>query len=256
MNHMNYVNRGNENNGTAGLVNQIRLFLQDPLFLALCILCSIHTGLSLISGDLPLLSILMTIFLWLFYSQGRNGLVAPNYILCISGTVFAAYVVFWVMYCALALVGGLLITVCLFLNTERLLDMLYYKLYTYLGSFIGPYIGTFFTFFTSAATLYLLLFSIGLIFAAIVGIVINIFGTRSIHRFVQSIYKSLEYGQVHIVKCKAAKAWLIVFGVFCGIAALSNFSISGMTNFLAEGCLSAALIIGSLLAGKYFEGFQ
>ena len=87
MNHMNYVNRGNENNGTAGLVNQIRLFLQDPLFLALCILYSIHTGLSLISGDLPLLSILMTIFLWLFYSQGRNGLVAPNYIRCISGTV-------------------------------------------------------------------------------------------------------------------------------------------------------------------------
>lgn len=268
---MKCANCGNENNGHArfcqscgaplpfglnSLTDQLRLFLKDPLFLAVCILYSIHIGFSLISGELPILNILMTIFLWLLFSQGRKGIVASNYIRCISGTVFASYVVRWVIYCAMAFCGVLLLILCFFLDTTRLLDLLYYKLYSYLGSYISSYIGSYFSIFTTATAFYLLLVSIGVIFVAIGGIVINLLGRRSIHRFVQSIYKGLENGQSPIVKYKAAKAWLLVFGIFNGIGAVSSFTSRSMTDFLAEGCLSAALIIGSLLAGKYFDGFQ
>lgn len=90
------------------LAERILPLLKDDLFMALCILYSISVGFSLISGGMPVTRILMTIFLWLIFSQSRKETIASNYMRCISGTIFASYVIKWILCCIVALCGGLL----------------------------------------------------------------------------------------------------------------------------------------------------
>lgn len=228
------------------LTGQVLSLLKDHLFLALCILYSVSVGCSLISAGLPLLNILMVIFLWLLFSQGRKGVVSANYIRCISGTVFASYVINWIVFCAIALCGLLFILLGSFVGAAGLWDILYSQL--------APYLGSFTVFFSTAAGFSLVLIAVILFIVAIAGILFNIFGRRSIHRFVQSLYQSLERGTANVVKCHTARIWLMVFGVLNGISALSDFASRSLSSFLAEGSLAAALIIGSILVGKYFDG--
>lgn len=230
------------------LPEQVLLFLKDSLFLAVCILYSVSLGFSFLHGGLPIISILMTIFLWLLYSQGRAGLAAPNYIRCISGTVFAYYVVQWVAYCAFALSGFLLLVLGSFMDTTGLWQAIYPEIRSYLGGYTR--------FFTSVTTIFLMVFSVVLIMIAIVGICFNIFGMRSIHRFIQSVYQSLASGQTRLIKCDTARIWLMVFGVLRAVSALSGLFTKNMSSFISEGSAAAAMILGSILVGKYFVKFE
>ena len=85
--------------------------LKDNLFLAICILITIYCGLALVSGTLPLIQVLTTIFLWLVYSQSKEGFVSENHLRNVSGTVYAGYVINNVVFGIIAfcgiIIGGL-----------------------------------------------------------------------------------------------------------------------------------------------------
>ena len=55
---------------------------KDSLFLVICILQSVATGLSLIGKSFPIIGILFTVFLWLIYSQSSKNIVSAKYMRC------------------------------------------------------------------------------------------------------------------------------------------------------------------------------
>lgn len=220
----------------------------DNSFMALCILYSVSAGFSLIGGGLPVISILMTIFLWMFFSQSKKGIINPNYIRYISGTIFASYVIKWVLYCLMALCGILLVVLSFTVDATWLWN----KLASEIGSYTSGYLKG-----ASFITNFVLLFvSIALIIIAIVSACFNVFGRRKIHRFVQSVYKNLEGAQIYPAKCGAAKTWMMVFGIVNAISAVLALTRAGIISFLEDGCLSAVFFLSSILVSKYFGDLE
>lgn len=212
--------------------------LQNKLFLAICILVSASTVLSLSSDGLPLLSILMSVFLWLTFAQSRSGIANPQHMRCISGTIYAEYVIAWVASILLAVCGGIFALASGFISgNQAIKDQLMLELPELMGdsAFIIEWL--------VVSGMGILAF---LILALAVGsALINIFGLRSVHRFARSVYRSVLSGDLRLEKQQAAKSWAIVFGVFSAISALTN--LSNVTAALSEGCIAAAWFIGSHL---------
>lgn len=219
--------------------------LKDSLFMVLCILYSIGVVFSLLSRDIQVIRILMVIFLWLLYAQSKRGTVDSKYMRYISGTIFASYIVRWILGCLLVLCGFFLLAVAIMMESSSQWETLY--------SAIRPYIEGYNRIGGDYADLFLVLFSCLLILGAIIAIIINVAGMRSIHRFAQSLYRSLEEGQWNMVKCGSARIWLMIYGVF---GALSASRSRNAFSFLGEGCLAAAVIIGSVLVKKYFGNLE
>lgn len=232
----------------APLTERMLCLFNDSLFLALCILCTVSASLSLLSADVPLIRILMCIFLWLLFSQGKKRITDVNYMRCVSGAIFASYVINWILFCLIALCGMLLAILFFVAGTAGLGNRLYWEILPYIGNYAGI--------FSSFTSLYLWGISAVLIITAIIGIALNILGRRSIHRFAQSLYKSMEHGQMSLASCSAARTWLLVFGIIHAVLAILDSANGSTSSFMAGGCLSAAFIIGYVLVGKYFKDFQ
>ncbi len=231
--------------------------LKDNLFLAICILISISTGFSLISGSISVINILLTIFLWLTYSKGRKNIVDSNHLKSISGTVFASYVINFVLYGLVIFLGIIfaLIFVLASANTElneafmegfaeglRISGMSPYEFEAMMGD-----IGMGFESFTSViGWVFFLVFTI----VGTVGIIINALSLGKIHRLAKSTYKSVESGFLALNKVNAAKNWLIVLGVFSAISALSTLASGEFLATVAAGSDAAASIIAGVLINK------
>ena len=67
--------------------------LKDKLYLVICILMTVSTGLSIIAGSLPIIEILLTVFSWLVYSAAKKDVADTKNLRCISGAVYANYVI-------------------------------------------------------------------------------------------------------------------------------------------------------------------
>lgn len=234
--------------GQNSLSELMHRLLNDNIFMTLCILQSISTGFSLFSGDIPIVSILMTIFLWLIFAQRKNGILRPNYVSYISGTIFASYVINWVLCCIMVFCGLLLAVMSFMSDTNKLWDMFYSGIDSYINSYFGAG--------TSIMNFYLLFVSAFLIIIALISVCLNVIGRRSIHRFVQSIYKNLECEQINLVRHSTAQVWMMVFGILNGISAAIALTGGIMASFLEEGCSSATLILSSVLVKKYFGNLK
>jgi hypothetical protein len=68
-------------------------FFKDKLFLTICILITVSAVFSCANGTFSVLSVLFTIFLWIIYSQARKGIVDSEKMRCVSGTVYAGYII-------------------------------------------------------------------------------------------------------------------------------------------------------------------
>jgi len=222
--------------------------LKDNLFLVICILVSVNCGLSVVWGNLPLLSILLTVFLWLTYAQSRKDIADPKYLRNISGTVYASYVITYVVY-ILLFVAGILISLVFDLIVKNPGE--FYSYLEHIGEFDME------GFLIPGLSLAELILSIsGWIIIAVVavlcliGILINAFGMRKIHRMVKSVYVSILSGKLQIEKANAAKNWLFVFGAFSALSAVSSLTGDLMLG-LAEGCNAAAMILGGILVRKH-----
>lgn len=230
------------------LSERLLQLLNDNNFMVLCILFSVSTGFSLIGGGLPVIGILMTIFLWIAFAQSKKGIISPNYIRNISGTIFASYVINWVLCGLMALCGILLIILSATVDMTELWNRLAYEL--------GPYMYDYLEGFGMITNFFLIFVSIALIIIAVVIACFNVFGRRTIHRFVQSIYKNLESGQMYLTKCGAAKTWMMVFGIVNAISAVLALARAGIFSFLEEGCLSAVFFLSSVMVSKYFGDLE
>lgn len=223
--------------------------LKDNLFLAICILITIYCGLSLVSGALPLIQILATVFIWLVYSQSKKGFVSEKHLRSVSGTVYAGYVINNVAFGIIAfcgiIIGGIFnlvvgVTEFTEILAEALAELDMSLSDINLTDEIFSFVGWFFGF------VFLLI--------AIVGLVVNILGYRKIHRFVKSVYQSVMYGAVNFKNVRGAKNWLMFFGVCTAISAVGSIS-SGIAA-ISIGCLAAAQIIASVLIGKYIPSTE
>lgn len=192
---------------------KIPAFLKSGLFLAICILTSAGAFLQLISDDIPVLSILMSIFLWLLYATSVKGNPAySNYMRLISGTMFAKYVVNWVLCGAVAFFGVLMAYVSAWVRLSQFSLDDVSAMFGYSFDDIGDVfyqgeniLDSVFSLTGWGISVGFLFMAVICILAAIVLALVNIFGTRSIHKLAQSLYRC-EMGQTNtVVKFTTAK---------------------------------------------------
>lgn len=218
--------------------------LNDNLFMILCTLYSVSIGFSLIDGNAPVVRILTAIFLWMVFAKSKNGILNSNSVRNISGTIFASYVIQMILCCLVAFCGLLLGILSCTIDTGRLWDVVDHAVRPFTGAYLAP--------FAELAKYYLLVISAVLIIFAGTGLCFNVFGWRSIHRFVQSIYKSLECGQINLTRRGAAQRWMLVFGILHAISVVLALARGNMVSFIEDACLSAVFIMGRILVRKYF----
>lgn len=228
--------------------DKILAVFKDNLFLALCVLMTASCVFSLISNSLPVINILITIFLWLTYAKVRKGIVDANSLRCISGSVYANYVIVNVIS-IIFFVCGIIVTFILgFLtNSSEAVNALIsefninYPYYTSILQGILAVAG----------------WVIGLVFiiVAVAIFIINILGMKKIHRFAKSVYKSVLAQNPVFENLSGAKNWLIFFGVCSAISTLSSLS-GGLIVALTSACSTAAIFIAVTLINKYFVSIE
>ena len=225
------------------MADRVSVIFKSGMFLTICILLTAGSVFSLLSGGgIPVFPILYSIFLWLCYAQGKKGFTDQTHLRSISGTTFAYYIVEYVAAGLLVLCGLL----CM-LGTSAVSEELIYLLEAEgLISSELPY---------NMLGLLCVILSVILLMSAVAVILINVFGVRKIHKFIQSVYKSIEYNQNQIVCAKTARTWLIIFGSF-GIASafLSLLSLSTisaaytLTSYEAATTVDTSTIFASVIA--------
>lgn len=225
--------------------------LKDKLFLVLCILVSVSTFFSLVSGGgIPIIETLLTVFLWLLYSQKCKNNLNHERLKNISGTVYANYVLTNIGAIMIIILSGLLGLCILLISGEPSLKE---ALYTELANSMNEnneYIYTILVKFILSSYIWILVAMFA--FAGVISLFINIAGMKRIHTFIKSVYLSLENETLDFKEVKSAKSWLIVFGVIYIFSALSTLINGQIIAFLSEGCNIAALFITAKLISKHF----
>ncbi len=218
--------------------------LRDKLFLALCILMSVLCLLSLSSSGLPLLNILFTIFLWLAYADAQKGFANEKHLQCISGTVYAQYVIVNVasiifIVCGV-LFGGLFNLVSDNTDVIAEFDLLLETLGLSQMDITQELIGVF-----------------GWIFGAIfvvIGVIMllfNAFMMRKIHRFAKSVYTGIMFQNPEFEKPETVRNWFVFIAVCGGINVINSITLANPIYMLESVCLTAIPIIVITLINKH-----
>lgn len=226
-------------------LNPIVQALKEPLFLVLCILMSASCLLSLAAGSLPLLNILITIFLWLTYSQVKKDELDAKHLRCVSGTIYAQYVIAYVS-AALVAICGLIFSLAFgvlagdpehlesLLSSFMELDEEMLSVLPIITSISGTVIAVIF------------------IIIAAVMILLNIFSLRYIHRFAKSVYQSIESGRLELKHTLGAKVWLSIFAGFALIKLLSSLD-GELLPLLASIANTGCALIPVILIRKHLS---
>lgn len=225
----------------------LRMF-KDNLFLVLCILFSSGTGINMLGRGFSVIDILMTIFLWLIYAASRKGIADHNYMRCISGTIYASYIISFVCFCIVAVCGLLCSFILAAVSGSGILSQIYSQAYSYLGNYTWL--------FNNLASVSVIILGIVIVIVAAGGILITIFGLRSIHAFAQSLYQSVAMGQLNIVKRSTAQTWMFAFGVIDAVFAVFSLLGGNFEGFLAGLCKAGAFILANNLISRYFADCQ
>lgn len=217
--------------------------LRDPLFLVICILLSVATALSLVGGNLPVIEILFTVFLWLVYSKSSKGIADAKYLRCVSGTMYANYVITYVAAILVAVMGLILAAALkMIVNDPFMLE----ELLSELGDVDYAAISGMITFLPGSLLL------VAFLIAAAAVVVLNIFSNRYIHRFAKSVYQSIETGNLNLKHATVAMVWLFIYGGISGLSCLSSLA-NGLLAALGSAASCGACIIAGLLINKYLS---
>ena len=210
--------------------------LKHPLFLTVCILVSASALIGLADGGLPVLSILATVFLWLIFAKSRKDVIHTEMMRCVSGVVFADYVISYVAVGLLLVVGALLAAViAIAAGSATMFD----EIVNGLGLMDAEYIDLVEILLSASGAV---VFLVCALFAAI-GFVFNFFGTRKVHGFVKSLYKANQNDATAVLYVKEAKTWLLILGILGAV--FSGLSLAGLVS-------GAAMIVAPILVGKCF----
>ena len=216
--------------------------IKDKLFLAFCILMTVSCLLAMSFGSFNIISILIVIFSWLTFAKGTKNTVDSDKLRCISGTVYAYYIILNIVS-ILCIVCGIIVGIGSSALSdsgfaeEILLEFEYEEYLGYSPEFSEKIIEFFGIFFAIVCVI------IGVIF-----LLINLLGIKKIHSFVKSVYKSVESGNMIYENVITAKNWIIFFAVCEGMSALSG----NIYSTIVGGCDCAAMIIVVLLINKHF----
>lgn len=226
---------------------RVLMALKDKMFLAVCILMTVACGLSIVSGNLPLINVLTTVFLWLVYFASQKGIADVKQLRCVSGTVYASYVITNVFVVLFAVLGVLVGAAISFIVIDaNMLDDLR-------GSIAvedAPHVLEAFDMMLIGSGW--LIASIFIVFAGAI-LAFNLLGYRKIHRFAKSVYRSIEEHNFEIIEhADAAKIWLWVFAVLGVIGSAYGVADDGAFVLISSGCNAAAMIVSALLVKKYF----
>ncbi|MBQ6885551.1 MAG: zinc ribbon domain-containing protein [Clostridia bacterium] len=221
--------------------------IKDKLFLVLCVLMTISCVLSL-SGGMPLLNILFTIFLWLTYADAQKGFANEKHLQSISGTVYASYVITNVVSIMLIVCGVLVgLGMGMLAGTEEFATGFNEALSLYdFGEYSFSYDDIPQAIVEFAGIMIAVVFVIG----AVIMLVINILGYKKIHTLAKSVYTGIMFQNPEFKEVRSAKNWLIFFGVCAAIGAVASIASQPVVA-LASGCEAAAAIIASVLIDKY-----
>lgn len=229
--------------------DKIFALLKDNLFLVVCILMTVAAAASVISGTIPLFTILIAIFLWCTYSSAEKGFVNENQLRNISGTVYASYIVTNVLAGIFVFLGLIMSAMSSFLSSLKLSDILN-QLSLEFSEFDIDISDFLYDLPQNIMSVIGVVLAIMFIFIAAVILVFNILGIRKIHRFIKSVYMGVMYQNPNFEKVNAAKNWILVFAIFTGISALFSLT-SSLLAFASSGCQSAAMISVYILIDKY-----
>ncbi len=224
-----------------GTENKLMSVLKDNLFFIICILFSVSSVASIVNGGIPVFNILFTIFFWLTYAQAKKGISDAKYLRCVSGTVYANYVVNNVVAIIL-IVCGIIVTIAFELLAGSA---------NYIGSFFAE-LGLILPDFGALSQFFIAILGLCIILGGVIILVINLLGMRKLHLFAQSVYKSVSQESKEKVDAAKVKSWLIFFAVLESISSLSSLT----TNFfdaVSSGCLAAIIILAIVLINKYFD---
>ncbi len=240
----------------------------DTLFLVICILL---TAAPILSFNFNVLDVLFAVGAWLLYAavKKRQDPFTNAGMRIIGGTVKAEYILMWVGVGSLVLVGILMLALSgtiadavreAFPNVNQLSDLLA-KLQTeydlvldldeetvlYLQEVLGDLLSEL----SFADLIQTVITLCGVMFLCMAGIMtaINLVLYRPLKKFIASFRQSAPMGQP-IRHAKYIRIVLIVFAVFSMLSALGSLS-SDFMIFLAEGSTGTAMLLGSILIGRY-----
>lgn len=227
--------------------NPILAALKDQLFLVICILMSASCLLSLSMDSVPLIHILITVFLWLTYAQSRKDVADAEHLRCVSGAVYAQYVITYVS-AGLCLVLGVLFSIIFsaLLQDGSLVDSTLSAIADVIEIDASAY-----AIIESIISASGILVLVGCVLVAAIVTLINYFTLRYIHRFAQSVYQSI---QTNVPVFKHTKAAMICLYVLSGCSAISALSSFGdFLPMLSSAVSCATTLIAALLIQKYFQ---
>ena len=224
--------------------------LRDKLFYVLCIMMTISTGMSVLTGGISVINVLLTIFLWLTYTDAVKGFANPSHLQVISGTVYASYIITNVLSVLLIVCGPLFI---LAYDSVIKQDVAIYK---EILNIIAEATGTS-DYKISTKELEYVFYAIGiaLCIAGIISLVFNILCMRKIHRFAKSVYTAIMNQTLNFYKPMTIRNWFVFLAVCGGLSTFSTLSY-GIILAIPSICSTAVLIIVVMLINKYFPKYQ
>lgn len=218
--------------------------VKDELFLFVCVLMSVSSLMGLVNRSLPVITILYTVFLWIIYLDGRKNITDPAHIRYLSGTIFATYVINWILAGLAVLMGLGFTTVLAAVNSAGGFDTIL-NLSEY-----DPEIINAFNLLSSLSGTVVLLFCLGI---AVVVAVLNLFGRRIVHRFVKANYKCMQEANTVVLDSGVVSKWLMIMGIVSAVSEIAGI-FGGLTATMASNlCFAAAMIIASILVKKHMS---
>ncbi len=224
---------------------------KDSLFLVFCILMTASCGISLVSGEsFDIINILLTIFSWLTFTSAKSGTLDSSKIKNISGTVYANFIIACITS-ALLLIGAVMMFVSIgFINAGGDFRDVFDEETIKQLSFFG----------LDNFNVLLAIMIACMVLVAIIHLIIAVLGIRIIHKFVQSLYQSVDAGCISFINCRAAGNWLIFFGIasffYSSPTAFSSEGYGVVAALVAQACQTAAMIVLGLFVKKHFSEFE
>lgn len=220
--------------------------LTDKLFLAICVLLTVGTALSVTVGSPNVLGILATIFSWLVFSKVKSGTVDSKNLRNLSGTVYASYVITNAVSIIFIVLGAILLFICGLVAHNEIMLTAFKEAFTYNGISGVEFTNMF---------VQIMVVVMGIMFIAIgiVDLVINNFGFSKIHKFVKSVYQGIDSGLDPYTpqNAKTTNTWLWVYGIIGAFGGLTSVVANPVTA-LSQICFAAVYIVSALLINKYF----
>ena len=226
---------------------------KDGIFCTICILVSISCLLSFSGGGIPVLPILYTVFLWIFFAKACQGKITDKFIRNISGVIFAEFILNFIVAGLYILLGVLCVAIAGSVSYSE--EFLRGLLQSLEGQVSQSDLENIYSALNSgAATFIVIVLLIAFIIAGALIILYNLLCIRPVHKTVKTLHISAAAGQFMIYKPRKAANCLLVLGIIFAVFAV--FGIAVPVTFLSGALMATSMILGSVWIKKHLSVFD